>query len=54
MACPLKDLENVYWHAVTLSSVNPAEMEQVMSKHIMPLIGTVREIAKKHGLTQQI
>ena len=50
---PLKDLENVYWHAVTLSSVNAAEMEQVMDKHIMPLIDTVREIAEKHGLTQQ-
>ena len=50
---PIRDFENVYWHAVTLSSVNAAEMEQLMNLRIQPFIEAVQDICKKHDLTQE-
>lgn len=50
---PIRDFENVYWHAVALSSVNAAEMEQLMNLRIQPFIEAVQDICKKHGLTQE-
>ena len=41
---PIRDFENVYWHAVTLSSVNAAEMEQLMNLRIQPFIEAVQDI----------
>lgn len=50
---PIRDFENVYWHAVALSSVNAAEMEQLMNLRIQPFIEAVQDICKKHDLTQE-
>jgi site-specific DNA-cytosine methylase len=50
---PIRDFENAYWHAVTLSSVNAAEMEQLMNLRIQPFIEAVQDICKKHDLTQE-
>ena len=50
---PIRDFENVYWHAVTLSSVNAAEMEQLMNLRIQPFIEAVQDLCKKHDLTQE-
>ena len=48
----LKDFENVYWHAVTLSSVTAAEQSELLNKYIQPLMDTVKDLCKKHGMTQ--
>ena len=50
---PIRDFENAYWHAVALSSVNAAEMEQLMNLRIQPFIEAVQDICKKHDLTQE-
>ena len=50
---PIRDFENAYWHAVALSSVNAAEMEQLMNLRIQPFIEAVQDLCKKHDLTQE-